>query len=168
MRHIVIIFLITMLPFSGCSQKTDSSSSGALKLELSINQVSLNQGKVILKSTLINGFDQPVSYLPWNTPLDDAVNGRFLVITNSSTGKELAYQGRMIKRRAAIASDYVNLDSHDSAAKVLDLSKSYNFCANSRYIMKFYGELINLNHVALPVETQSIEFDTGSAFLSCL
>lgn len=143
------------------------SASNALILTLAIDHSSLNEGRVVLKSTLTNDGVESVNFLRWSTPFDSSVNGVFLSIIEQDSNQELVYQGRMMKRSEPILSDYFNLLKNASISNVLDVSKSYNFCPHSRYILNFSGEIIDSNLIALPVKTNNVTFVTGGAFKHC-
>jgi hypothetical protein len=145
-----------------------SNNSEKLRLRLNIDPASLAVGKVILRAALHNDSAQKVRVLRWNTPLDSRVSGNFMTVVQlSETETELRYVGRMVKRAAPIADDYISLDIGELATNDLDFTQSYKFCNNSRYIIKFTGSFYSDDFVVLQSESNAVEFETAQSIGSC-
>lgn len=162
------------IALSGCGELTaQNKESGVLKIEMSVSDSQLQNGSVVLKSTLVNSTGQKITFLPWNTPYGAAVNGRFLKVVEHVDGSEdieLSYMGLMVKRRQAVAADYLSLGIGEVMENTLDITKNYNFCQNRLYSISFAGDLFDLNHKAIPVHpsvAKVAKFTTGSAFSRC-
>jgi len=152
-----------------CGQASDSkvASKNGIILEMELDQTSRDLGQVVLNSTLTNFTGQPITFFPWNTPFDNAVNGRFLSIIDSATNTQLAYQGRLVKRRAPMPEDYRTLAHGEAAFNSLDISKSYNFCADKRYIIRLLGSIYDDQSEILPIHVNSVEIQLGDEFRKC-
>ena len=159
-----------MLGVSACSLAAPSKEEGALKIELSINEDQLPAGLVVMQSHMVNHTGQTITLLPWNTPFDSAITGRFLKVTEKSAGDtdvELAYMGPMVKRSAPVASDYVTVGNGEELQNRLDITKVYNFCQNHSYSVTFENNLFGVDYQIIPVDSSSIQFITGSRFPAC-
>ena len=170
-RSSIVGFSIVL---SGCGELTaQNKEPGVLKIEMSVSDSQLQNGSVVLKSTLLNSTAQNITFLPWNTPFDVAVKGRFLKVvehTDSSEDVELSYIGFMVKRRQAVAADYLGLGKGEVIENTLDITKNYNFCQNRLYSISFTGDLFDLDHKAIPVDpsvAKVAKFATGRAFSRC-
>ena len=159
---------MTLIPLTGCSKGVGASTAqAALELVISIEETSLGEGKVVLKSVLTNNSSYAVSFLPWGTPLDSGVNRHFLSVIDRASNKELVYRGRLVKRREPTDDDYVVLEVSQSTTKVLDISRSYDFCSNSSYVLAFSGRISSFDNSSLPLKFNSIEFSTTNQFPDC-
>ena len=152
-----------------CGQASDLN--GALEngiiLEMELDQADLKSGQVVLNSTLTNYTDKPVIFFIWNTPFDSAVNGRFLSILDLTTNQPLDYRGRLVKRGNPSPADYRTLAHGDAVFNSLDISKSYNFCANSRYMITLLGSIYDDRSEILPIQSKSVEIQLGDEFKKC-
>ena len=159
-----------VLGVSACSLAAPSKEEGALKIELTISEDQLQAGLVVLQSHMINHTGQAITFLPWNTPFDSAITGRFLKVMEKSAGDtdvELAYMGPMVKRSAPVASDYVTVASGEELQNSLDITKVYNFCQNHSYSVTFENNLFGIDYLIIPVDSSSIQFTTDSSFPAC-
>jgi peptidyl-Lys metalloendopeptidase len=169
MRKAIVLVIMSLISLSGCNKGVDASTAQAsLELRLSIEEASLGEGKVVLKSVLTNNSTQKVSFLPWGTPLDSGVNGHFLSVVDRASDKELVYRGRLVKRRAPTEDDYVVLGASQSATMLLDLSRSYDFCSSTSYLLAFSGQISSFNYSSLPLSFNTIEFSTTNRFPDCI
>jgi hypothetical protein len=143
--------------------------SSELILTLSIDPQSIALGNVVLQASLHNQSSAEVSFLPWNTPFDSSVNGNFLKVVDGSDAAdaELSYVGRMVKRAAPISTDYLSLTDGELLKNNLDLTKSYNFCNDSKYIIEFVGWFYSDAFVPIKFESNAVEFETSQAFGAC-
>lgn len=159
---------VFVLLFS-CGQATNAElmAEEGLILTMSIDSTAQEQGKVILTSTLVNDLEYPVELLPWNTPFDISVNGNFLSVVDKATDEKLSYLGRLIKRLPPNQSDYLRLNPGEGMSNDLDISNSYHFCANGRYVLSVSGSLYDRDSKVLPLKTKSVEMALGNAFKAC-
>ena len=161
--------LIVSFVLVSCSAAEPIDEQKMIELKLVINQEAIDGGVVLLESTLTNDANE-FKFLPWNTPFDEAVNGRFLrvtKITGDGSENELAYRGRMIKRRAPIEKDYIVVSVGKTLKNQLDITKSYNFCRNRHYNINLYGDLFDADLQALTIKVVSAQFKANEKFSPC-
>lgn len=167
-RASVVVLSIVL---SGCEElMLEKKDTGVLKIEMSVSDSGLRKGLVILESKLVNTTAKNVSFLPWNTPFDAALNGRFLKvaeIVDSGENTELSYLGFIVKRGQAVAADYLSIGVGEVIENRLDITKNYNFCQNRLYSIRFSGELFGLDHNVIQSYPSVTKFSTGSEFSRC-
>lgn len=82
---------------------------------------------------LNNGTDESIEILPWGTPLESIMTAdRFTV---SVAGKVMPYSGRIVKRPAPTADDYVTLAAGEKKEAVVSLSDGYDVSASGEYVI---------------------------------
>ena len=134
---------------------------------LAVDEPSLSFGRVVLVSELRNDSKSVVTFTPFNTPFDDALNGDFLDIVEANSKRRLEYRGRLVKRLPPHLSDFIRVKPIGVIRNELDISKSYKFCANMNYRLAFSGSLYDINGDEISVDIHELEFETGSMFESC-
>lgn len=155
--------------FLACSQgqKMSNDSFGKLVFSMKVDVVQLSRGWLVINSEFHNNLDTPVSFLPWNTPFDTAVNGHFFSLFDKSNGNELTYKGLILKRRAAQQSDYITVLPGATLSGSLDISENYTFCSNGKYTLSFVGGFYDDKSNALPIEVKNVEIALGNTFKDC-
>jgi hypothetical protein len=93
-------------------------------------------GPTGVRFQLINRLDKPLSMLRWNTPFE---GWRGTILSVSIQGRELSYQGPMVKRGDPIAGDYMSLRAGESQIIGLDLSQGYDMSKPGLYTVKVTG-----------------------------
>lgn len=93
------------------------------KLEYSINE------PIIITFTLENLTDQHILVLKWYTPLEGFKGEIFLVTCN---GKNVPYEGRLVKRADPLEEDYILFGPHQSVHSKINLSDVYNLRSSSQ------------------------------------
>ena len=88
---------------------------------------------VPLKVILTNTSDQDLSVLTWNTPLDDVVTDCLDIRVN---GKNVEYDGPIIKRGAPTAKDYVLIKAGQSVETKFPVSDAYDTSKPGTYEVK--------------------------------
>lgn len=73
---------------------------------------------------LNNGTDAAIEVLPWATPLEKDISADLFAVTKDS--ERLPYVGRMVKRAAPTADDYIILEAGEKRETVLNLSRAYD------------------------------------------
>lgn len=91
---------------------------------------------VRLVFTLVNQADKPVRVLKWQTPLEGILGRIFQVRCD---GRELIYNGPLIKRGPPTAEDYVTIPAKGSLETVVNLSEAYDFPASGSCEVRFNG-----------------------------
>lgn len=108
-------------------------------------------GKVIVRLAVANRGTLPV-YVPKAIYQDDELIAPVFDIRDASTGKEIAYIGRKVKRGPITADDYLQVKPGAKASNSIDITSSYDFPAGERtYTLGFPGSLVhNLAHLDAP------------------
>lgn len=145
------------------------NSSAEFKLDIDIDRAALEQGRVVLFSTLSNQGDKGFNLLPWNTPLDKSITGEFLSVQKNTENGFVAmtYQGIMVKRLPPTEADFINLAPDQSVNNALDITRAYAFCAGQRYRVDLLQPMVSKDGIALELQVSAIEFATNSAFPAC-
>lgn len=152
-----------------CSVAEPDVEQNMVKFEFVINQEAIVNGLVMLESTLTNN-DSELRFLPWNTPFDESLSGRFLRVTEvraDGSKKELAYQGRMVKRRSPSEEDYLVVGTGQMLKNQLDITKSYSFCRNRRYSIGLAGELLDADSQPIKGKFSEVQFQANATFPTC-
>src|SRR3954451_7661090 len=93
-------------------------------------------GPTGVRFQLTTGRKKPLSMLRWNTPFE---GWRGTILSVSIQGRELSYQGPMVKRGDPIAGDYMSLRAGESQIIGLDLSQGYDMSKPGLYTVKVTG-----------------------------
>ncbi len=105
----------------------------------------ISMAEPVLKSTqnvevtfnLTNTSDRALHLLKWNLPFDGVEGNYFDVVRN---GERVPYLGRIFKRAAPAASDYLVLSPGQSLSTVVELSAYYDMQYTGEYSVRFRGE----------------------------
>jgi hypothetical protein len=121
----------------------DESISGKavdqiLKYQLSADPVYISGKPVRIGFTLQNISDKNLWVLKWYTPLED-IKGKIFQVT--CDGKEILYEGRMVKRGDPTKDDYIFLAPKDSVFAEVDLSKAYSLPVCDECYVAFKGRI---------------------------
>jgi hypothetical protein len=95
-------------------------------------------GPTAIRFQLTNRRDRPVWVLSWNTVFE---GWRGTILSVSFQGKELPYQGPMLKRGDPGVQDYLRLRAGESQIAGLDLSQAYDMSKPGLYTVKVTGDL---------------------------
>ncbi len=80
---------------------------------------------------LNNGTDAAIEVLPWATPLEVNISADLFAVMKDD--EALPYVGRVVKRKAATAEDYITLESGEQLETTLNLSQAYDVSAAGDY-----------------------------------
>jgi len=162
----VILPLVLLIPTLACTQESTMSE---VTVELGVDADQLGEGRVVLISKLSNNLTDVITFLPWGTPFESRVTARFLQVQQQEAGEliDLAYKGIMVKRASPIDSDYVSLIAGQVYKNRVDITESYNFCADRHYIMTYSGSLYDPNYNEIRLPETVIEFKTEVGFAAC-
>lgn len=86
--------------------------------------------------------DQTIRLLTWQTPLEGIMGDLFKVL--DSAGKELLYEGPMIKRGAPTDIDYLTIKQNEYQENEVDLSLVYSFKQDEDYQITLRKLVLNL------------------------
>lgn len=142
--------LASTLLAAACLQHDGGSRTGTgdvvLRYRLEAGATYTAGGPAALVFTLENRSGQALRVLTWYTPLE-GLKGRILKVTRG--GQELLYRGRMVKRGAPRAEDYLPVGPGASTSATFDLAAAYDLSAPGQYRVEFVGRV---HDVALPGE----------------
>ena len=93
---------------------------------------------VVVTFSLENRSATDLWVLKWYTPLE-GIKGK--IFTVQCDGVTLPYEGRMVKRAAPGADDYLLIRSGDTASAGHDLSTVFRFPASGLCVVRFSGRL---------------------------
>ncbi len=110
----------------------------ALLISLSIDERELNLGQVVVVAEVKNISSETIRLFTYNTPIDSSVLGRiFDVRYGSKNDQKLTYVGLMAKRLPPTPEDYVEILPDQIASGTFNITSSYKFCGNTRYLITF-------------------------------
>lgn len=100
-------------------------------------------GKVVVRLAIANRGTLPV-YVPKAIYQDDELISPVFEIRDASTGKEVAYIGRKVKRGPITADDYLQVKPGARASNRIDITSSYDFSAGEHtYTLSFPGSVVH-------------------------
>jgi peptidyl-Lys metalloendopeptidase len=124
------LFLIFILGFmqtitaSYADNKSDNSSLSGLDFKLSMPKTEyLSTDKLTLNFTLTNTTNDPITFLKWQTPLENDFTGDLFTVQHK--GQDVSYIGKMVKRAAPTEDDFMTLTAGESISGLLDLAEGY-------------------------------------------
>lgn len=174
---ICLILLIIYLPIGeikAIESKPRITKEINLHLTHTIDLPELESGRVVVQSKLVNLGQETVTFLPWNSPFDNHVNGEIFDVFLLETGfskQKLDYQGRLVKRQAPMQSDLISLKVGQTVEQSLDITKSYDFCSGKRYSLsystKFLITDLQINIFSELASDKVLEFDINNDFKEC-
>lgn len=140
MAKLILPFLLLL--FLGGLFAAMNESKVDVKIEVDL--LALESGRVVLNTSIENFGVETVKFLPWNTPFDVRISGRFFDVVNVDSSKRLDYLGPMIKRVAPTEGDFIALAPGETRENRLDLTDYYSFCANNAYVVSYdFGGLFD-------------------------
>jgi hypothetical protein len=119
---------------------------------------------IFIKFTLENLSNEDLWVLEWYTPLE-GLKGKIFTVT--CDGKEIPYEGMMMKRGQPTKDDYVHIDPGRSVSAEVDLSKGYTLPASKECLVEFKGRIYDFstdgNSIPKRSEEHQILNITGNA-----
>lgn len=142
MKRLASVAVLAVVCFlHGCVADTmnQKSLSNVLQVGLrSVANVVKSGDRAEVLFYLENKGTQPVSILPWNTPLEGELTADIFDI--NVAGMSLQYQGIMIKRLAPTESDYIKIAVGERREVVIDLADSYDMSAMGSYVVQLRSD----------------------------
>ncbi|HHL18157.1 MAG TPA: hypothetical protein ENJ33_00320 [Thiothrix sp.] len=124
------LFLIFLLGFiqtitaSYADNKMDNPSLSGLDFKLSMPKTEyFSTDKLTLNFTLTNTRNDPITFLKWQTPLENDFTGDMFTIQHK--GQDVPYIGKMVKRAAPTEEDFMTLAAGESVSGLIDLAEGY-------------------------------------------
>jgi peptidyl-Lys metalloendopeptidase len=127
-----------------------------LSAQLAVSLTPMEDTRV--RFTITNTSDKKVSFLRYQTPMDEFEANLFLVERDGAT---VTYTGKMALRLRPTANDYVTLDPHESVNALVDLGEAYDLGRGGNYTARFrypisvkHGKVDKDNESRLAMEAQ--------------
>lgn len=127
------IGLGTILLIAGAAGTAPAFAAGlAVRLDAPAAKADFGSGK--LTFTIANDAAAPLHVLRWQTPLDGVDTDLFDV---SVDGQPVRYIGRLVKRAAPQAADYIELKPGEARTVEVDLSAYYDMRKGGQYSVQY-------------------------------
>lgn len=126
--------LLGALLFLSGTAGTALAATGGIRVALDAPSKSSDAGSGTLAFTVVNESASPIHILRWQTPLDGVESDLFDVTFN---GESIDYTGRLVKRLAPSASDYIELKPGESRSIDVDLSAYYDMRKSGQYTVEY-------------------------------
>jgi peptidyl-Lys metalloendopeptidase len=126
----------------------EKTFSSALKYRLSAENIYTVGKPIVLGFTLENLTDEDFWVLTWYTPIE-GIKGRIFRVTCS--GREILYEGLMMKRGDPVRNDYLHLGPKGSVSTKVDLSTAYSLPVSNECHVEFGGRIYDVARREDPV-----------------
>jgi len=136
-RGLVEKFLLTVIAFAmlGVSQYLVAATE-SLETSLDVYASSHRAADpLIVEFTLTNHGSESVQVLPRNTPLEEEFNAPIFKVKRN--GQVIEYIGRMVKRPAPTADDYITIEPGEVVSAMLDLADGYAIYDAGSYLITY-------------------------------
>lgn len=136
-----IIILILLFNYSKNNMNNEIQLNDMLKYNLSIKDKDVKGPSIEIIFKLDNNSNRNLKVLSWHTPLEGIQGKIFKVICD---GKELVYEGPMIKRGNPSKDDYIEIESNKSISSQVDLSEAYTIPKSNECLVEFNGKIYDV------------------------
>ncbi len=113
----------------------------SLKYQLNANNSYVVGTPITINFTLENLLDENLWVLKWYTPLEGMRGEIFQV---KCDGKEIPYEGMMVKRGDPDRDSYIHIVPRGSVSEVVDLSGVYNIPVSNECQVEFKGRIYDV------------------------
>jgi len=93
---------------------------------------------ITVEFEIANHTDDDISFLPWGLPIEGFWSRLYTV---TKDGKNIPYQGPLIKREAPSADEYIVIAKGSTLKQSLDLSQAYELSQSGRYSVSYEGHI---------------------------
>ena len=153
-RAVKLICFGELAPFDEIAVTLAALQKPALTATIEV-QESLPTGAVVnVRFTLTNISSEGLYVLKWFTPLEGLAGDIFQV---QRDGVDVPYRGKLVKRGAPVAEEYVWIDAGGSISAEIDLAEGYDFSQAGQYTLQFRSP--RLSHIARTPEDQANSVD---------
>jgi len=136
------VALVCLMAVAATPAMAGSLGSAALAAHLALEKTDLTMAEgVNVRFTLANQGADDLLVLKWKTPLAGFENDLFAV---ERDGERVAYTGRLAKRAAPRANDYLRLPGGESVSVTFDLSAVYDMRQPGNYTVRFAASGIDV------------------------
>jgi hypothetical protein len=132
----------------------DMASNNMMKFQLRADDSYRKDNPIIVNFTLYNLSTEDLWVLKWYTPLEGVKGKIFNVICD---GKQVSYQGPMVKRGQPTKNDYAHIAPGGSVSADTDMSNVYLLPASSQCLVQFKGLIYDFTTSAKIVPKNSEE-----------
>jgi len=115
-------------------------ANSSLLIELAPNQENNSNGSVVI--TLTNKSHEPIKVLKWNTPLEQRLSANIFSVEREK--KNIAYQGRLVKRGQPQDEDYALFEAGESRTVIVELPTYYKMLKKGEYQISYRGNFSSL------------------------
>jgi peptidyl-Lys metalloendopeptidase len=134
-KHIPWSIVLVCLALAATPALAGSLGSAALGTYLSLEKAELTTAdSVNVHFSLTNQGADDLLVLKWKTPLAGFENDLFVV---ERDGERVPYTGRLVKRAAPQAGDYVRIPGGESVSVVFDLASVYDLRQPGNYTVRY-------------------------------
>lgn len=116
--------------------KNGKTTFDKIKYILTAKDTFIKDNPIIVNFTLQNISNEKLWVLIWYTPLE-GLKGNIFQVT--CEGKEIPYEGPMVKRGQPSKADYIYIESGKSVSKEFDLSMAYQVPDSQACTIAFKG-----------------------------
>ena len=109
-----------------------------IKYQLHADDSYVRDNPIIINFTLHNLSNEHLWVLTWYTPFE-GLKGKIFHIT--CDGKEIPYEGPMMKRGQPVKSDYIHIEPGSFVSTKVDLSSVYKIPSSQSCIVEFKGRI---------------------------
>ncbi|MEO7433760.1 MAG: hypothetical protein ABIR62_17475, partial [Dokdonella sp.] len=162
MRSILLGALVLLSGVAGSAL----AAGGGIRVALDAPSQSRDSGSGMVAFTVVNESASPIHVLRWQTPLDGVESELFDVTFN---GEPVDYTGRMVKRPAPQADDYIELKPGESRSVEVDISAYYDMRTSGPYVVQYRRDAAALvreaDRVARAGVTATLQLDSAATTL---
>lgn len=130
-----------------------------LRYNLSTKDKAIKERPITITFRLDNTSNRNLRVLKWYTPLEGIQGKIFRVVCD---GKELLYEGLMVKRGNPGKDDYVGIGSNNSVSSQVDLSEAYTFPECNECLVEFKGQIHDVAESDESLPKQNGEFKSAT------
>lgn len=146
MKLVIYIFIIASGCFSINRGKMHTSpAEDKISFKLVAKESFKVNDPVKVQFILENRSEKPLYFLKWHTPFEGINSDMFRIIRN---GREIKYEGRMVKRGNPGREDYLVINPESSIDTLVELSLVYNMNETGEYRIEYRGILYDLIYAA--------------------
>ncbi len=127
-----------LVPLLALAAVEPPASATALRFRLEARASYRTGQPVPIRFILENRSNGPLFVLSWYTPLE-GIKGEIFQVTRD--GNPLPYLGRLVKRGAPRAQDYLRIEPHGSRSATVDLATVYDLGRPGDYQVRFAGRV---------------------------
>ncbi|HHL19158.1 MAG TPA: peptidase M35 [Thiothrix sp.] len=148
LQKIVLVFILGFMQIVGVSYANkESYVVSGLEVKLSMPQGEyFAADALMLNFTLTNITSEPVTFLKWETPLENDFTGDMFAV--HLEGQKIRYIGKLVKRAAPQENDFITLAAGESISGVIDLADGYAIENEGNYTLAFNKHLQIVDNLA--------------------